>query len=126
MADKTSDPDVREVIQTVAIREGEHALAFEKRLCEFGYDLREKPDPNLQRNTEIVQSDRSDLEKFEALGFGGDDGDQDPFGAMFEDTSIDVQTGELLGRYIAELRRRVADFSETLSAVAADVKKLRK
>ena len=50
-ADKTSDPDVREVIQTVAIREGEH---------------------------------------------------------------------------LAELRRQVADFSETLSAVPADVKKLRK
>ena len=105
-AEKISDPDVRDVIQTVAIREGEHALAFEKRLCELGYSLREKPDPNSDRAMEIVTSDRSDLEKFEALGLGGSGGGggEDPFGRMFEDTTIDIQTGELLGRYIAEER----------------------
>ena len=103
-AEKTSDAEVRDVIQTVAIREGEHALAFEKRLCELGYSLREKPDPGFDRAMEVATSDRSDLEKFEALGLGGGGGGDDPFGRMFEDTTIDIQTGELLGRYIAEER----------------------
>jgi hypothetical protein len=73
---------------------------------------------------------------------------------MFEDTTIDIQTGALLGRYIAEerdsgrrlrachqalkradagsvagdiadLRERVAKFSAGLSAVAGDIAKLR-
>ena len=80
-AEKTPDPDVRDVIQTVAIREGKHALAFEKRLCELGYSLRDKPDPNSDRAMEVVSSDRSDLEKFEALGLGrGGGSGEDPFG----------------------------------------------
>ncbi len=104
--DKTDDPDVRRVLETVAIREGEHALAFEKRICELGYSLRQREDENLEKSLALVTSDRSDLEKFEKLGLGGggDGSGADPFGKMFEDTTIDVQTGELLGRYIAEER----------------------
>jgi rubrerythrin len=104
--DKTDDPDVRRVLETVAIREGEHALAFEKRICELGYSLRQREDENLEKSLALVTSDRSDLEKFEKLGLGGSgrgDG-ADPFSKMFEDTTIDIQTGELLGRYIAEER----------------------
>ena len=152
--EKTSDPDVKQVIQTVAIREGEHALAFEKLICELGYSLREKKDPNSDKAMKIAASDRSDLEKFEALGVGGGGNGEDPFARMFEDTTIDIQTGELLGRYIAEerdsgrrlrachqalkqadagsvvddiadLRERVAKFSAGLSAVAGDIAKLR-
>ena len=47
----------------------------------------------------IASSDMSDLEKIEKLGLG------QPlhlFDNVFLDHSIDVQTGELLGRYIAE------------------------
>ena len=104
--DKTDDPDVRRVLEIVAIREGEHALAFEKRICELGYSLRQREDENLEKSLALVTSDRSDLEKFEKLGLGGSgrgDG-ADPFSKMFEDTTIDIQTGELLGRYIAEER----------------------
>ena len=36
-AAKTPDPDVKQVLLTVAIREGEHSHAFTKRLCELGY-----------------------------------------------------------------------------------------
>lgn len=119
--EKTPNPDVRGVIQTVAIREGEHALAFEKRLCELGYSLRPKEDPNFERAMQITSSDRSDLEKFEALGLGRSDGDgEDIFKNMFEDTTIDVQTGELLGRYIAEERdsgRRLRACYEALKDV---------
>ena len=103
-AERTDDPDVRRVLLTVAIREGEHALAFEKRLCELGYDLREKADPSAENALAIAESSRSDLEKFEALGLARDAAAEDPFAHMLDDTTIDPKTGELLGRYIAEER----------------------
>ncbi len=108
-AEQTDDPDVKKVLTTVAIREGEHALAFEKRLCELGYSVIEKEDPNFQKTFDMVTSDKSDLEKFKGLGYGrqraeGGEGAEDPFAAMFKDTSLDIQTSELLGRYIAEER----------------------
>lgn len=103
-AAKIDDADVRRVIETVAIREGEHALAFEKRICELGYSLRKPADESLEKTLAIVTSDRSDLEKFECLGLGGSGSGDDPFTKLFEDTTIDIQTGELLGRYIAEER----------------------
>ena len=102
----TEDTDVRQALTTVAIREGEHALAFEKRLCELGFSLRKPADNERgEKLLALVQSDKSDLEKFEALGLGKARGDaQDPFGKMLADESIDPQTGALLGRYIAEER----------------------
>lgn len=104
-AEKTDDPEVEQVLQTVAIREGEHALAFEKRLCELGYSLRERPDPGFEKTLALVNSDRSDLEKFEELGFARSESDADDlFSGIFKDKTIDIQTGELLGRYIAEER----------------------
>ena len=104
-AETTDNPDVKRAIETVAIREGEHALAFEKRICELGYSLRQREDETMAKTLALVKSDRSDLQKFEKLGLGGGGGGgADPFVKMFEDTSIDVQTGELLGRYIAEER----------------------
>jgi rubrerythrin len=139
-ADTTDDPEVRRVIETVAIREGEHALAFEKRICELGYSLRQSEDENLEKNLALVTSDRSDLEKFEKLGLAGDSAGSgsDPFTKMFEDTTIDVQTGELLGRYIAEERdsgrlfracyqklRSSPPAPSRSPALAADVQKLR-
>lgn len=121
-AEKTQNPDVRRVIETVAIREGEHALAFEKRICELGYSLRKRDDETLDETLAIVTSDRSDLEKFECLGLG-DSGSGDPFTKIFEDTTIDIQTGELLGRYIAEERdsgRLFRACHEELCAAAPD------
>ena len=45
-ADTTERDDVRQVIRTVALREGEHAKAFEKRICELGFELKPgAPDP---------------------------------------------------------------------------------
>ena len=104
-AEKTDDPDVRQVLETVAIREGEHSLAFEKRLCELGFSLLEKPDPNFEKTLDLVTSEKSDLEKFEGLGIGKERADgEDLFSGLFKDETIDIQTGELLGRYIAEER----------------------
>jgi hypothetical protein len=55
---------------------------------------------------EIARSDKPDLEKLEALGvlrFHTED-EPDIFDNFFRDHSIDIRTGELLGRYIAEER----------------------
>ncbi|HTO51919.1 MAG TPA: hypothetical protein VMR50_00920 [Myxococcota bacterium] len=104
-ASKTPDQDVKKVIATVAIREGEHSHAFTKRLCELGFTVQDRPDPQFEKNMAIANADCSDLEKFEALGFGGEGRNpRDPFKGIFDDESIDVATGELLGRYIAEER----------------------
>ena len=136
-AECTSDPEVQKVLETVAIREGEHALAFEKRLSELGFSLLERPDPSFEKTLESVTSDKSDLEKFEALGYarpareGGD-----IFSDMLKDESIDIATGELLGRYIAEERdsgRLLRSCYETLrerdtsanSALAEELQQLR-
>ncbi len=102
----TKDEDVRKVLLTVAAREGEHAASFTKRINELGYELRQKPDEGLDKKLEIVRSDCSDLEKLEALGLQRlDTGDgPDLFDDFFKDHSIDIRTGELLGRYIAEER----------------------
>ena len=45
----TPDPEVREVLCTVAAREGEHGLSFAKRINELGFEMREKDDQGLER-----------------------------------------------------------------------------
>jgi len=102
----TTDPNVRDVLLTVAAREGEHGMSFAKRINELGYELRPNPDDKTDRALEIVRSDRSDLEKMEALGLDKLDTGDDPdvFDGFFRDHTIDIRTGELLGRYVAEER----------------------
>jgi rubrerythrin len=105
-ADKTPSPDVRRVLLTVAAREGEHGMSFAKRINELGYEVRCNDDSGREKAMEIVQSDRSDLKKMEKLKLHTlDTGDKpDIFDGFFKDHSIDIRTGELLGRYIAEER----------------------
>ncbi len=64
----TQDPELALTLQTVAIRECEHAAVFTKRLCELGYAVREKP-PAADFATRLatLQSDCSDAEKFERV-----------------------------------------------------------
>jgi len=104
-ADTTPSPDVRRVLLTVAAREGEHGMSFAKRINELGFELMDKDDPDFESTMEIARSSRTDLEKIEALGLLRlcSDG-PDVFDGFFKDHSIDVRTGELLGRYIAEER----------------------
>ena len=96
------------LLRVVAIREAEHAWAFEKRLCELGYSLIEKKDPNFKKTMKLVRSEASDVEKFEKLSIGQSrDEDEDQPDRLLEllaDKSIDAQTAGLLGRFIAEER----------------------
>jgi len=105
-AEMTPSDDVRNVLRTVAAREGEHAMSFARRINELGYQVRPKDDASLEKTMEVVTSNRSDLEKMKALKLHRlDTGDQpDIFDDIFKDHTIDIRTGELLGRYIAEER----------------------
>jgi len=106
-ADVTTDPDVRAVLRKVAAREGEHGMAFAKRINELGFEVQPTTDPKFADRMEIASSDRSDLEKAEMIGlleYATGPDEPDVFDTFFRDHSIDIQTGELLGRYIAEER----------------------
>jgi rubrerythrin len=115
--DLTVDPAVRSVLQVVVNREAEHGLAFEKRLLELGYSLIERPNPEAEaKRIFLSDPNRSDLDKILYLGYG--EPRDDPFGQLFNDHSIDAQTGALLGRYIAEERdtiRRLRALAEMLN-----------
>lgn len=116
----TSDPATKAVLRTVALREAEHALSFAKRIDELGFDVEERQDPTLVERIELASSPSiPDREKFERLGYGAPR--PDVFGAVFLDTSIDIETGALLGRFIAEERdsaRRIDAAYERLVAAA--------
>ena len=119
----TPSPDVRRVLLTVAAREGEHGMSFAKRINELGYEVRCNDDSALQKAMTLVTSDRSDLKKMEKLKLNTlDTGDKpDIFDGLFKDHSIDIRTGELLGRYIAEERdtaRLLRSCCEQLAAAA--------
>src|SRR3954471_24019077 len=102
----TPSDEVRRVLLTVAAREGEHGMSFAKRINELGYEVRCNDDSAREKAMGLVQSDRSDLKKMEKLKLHTlDTGDKpDIFDGLFKDHSIDIRTGELLGRYIAEER----------------------
>jgi rubrerythrin len=104
-ADTTKSDDVRTVLRRIAAREGEHAMTFGRRINELGYDVRHNDDDDAAAIA-LVISDRSDLEKMETLKLHRlDSGDKpDIFDDFFKDHSIDIATGALLGRYIAEER----------------------
>jgi rubrerythrin len=122
-ADKTPSADVRKVLLTVAAREGEHGLSFAKRINELGFEVRQKDDPNAENVMAIAGSELSDLEKMQKLRLHELDTGSAPdiFDDFFKDHSIDIRTGELLGRYIAEERdtaRLLRSCYEQLEAAA--------
>src|SRR3954447_3678524 len=68
-AEVTTDPDVRAVLVTVAAREGEHGMAFAKRINELGFELQTTEDPGFEARLAVASSrDKTDLEKLEAVG----------------------------------------------------------
>jgi hypothetical protein len=98
----TTDPDVHAVLTTVAAREGEHGMAFAKRVVELGFDFERMESPRLPDQLAVARSDRSDREKAEHFGLHRAESVLSFFDDVFKDHSIDIRTGELLGRYIAE------------------------
>lgn len=106
-AEVTADPAVKATLRTIALREGEHGMSFARRVNELGYDIVPGDDTDFRHKLETVKSEAlSDREKFEAIGllkYCSDEG-PDVFDGFFRDHSIDIQTGALLGRYIAEER----------------------
>jgi hypothetical protein len=105
-ANVTPHPGVRQVISTVALREGEHGKAFAKRLCELGYTVEPTDNPQTAEKMAIAASTTlTDKEKFEQLNLCTENAAANEFFSnVFKDTEIDIQTGGLLGRYIAEER----------------------
>lgn len=133
-ADATPDAELESVLRFVAIREGEHAAAFTKRLCELGHAVCEETAYQVFDDFDglcaFLASDAGDADKVARLR-GGDGDGSDPFRGFFNDTTIDPDTGALLGRYICEERdsgRRLeaqyqricaADFGSTDDDIAA-------
>ena len=100
-----NDPLLAPVLKHVALREREHAASFSKRLCELGFDLRVKPNEDFDQKLRQVSKDGRDLKKFrKVLKFHKDSSANDPLTSIFQDTTIDIQTATLLGRFIAEER----------------------
>lgn len=111
------DAEVRDVLETVCWREGEHGMSFAKRIDELGFSLRHKEDPNSARDLEVAGStELSDRQKMEHFGLGRLTDTLSFFDDVFKDHSIDISTGELLGRYVAEefdsARRLAACYDE--------------
>ena len=124
-ANTTNDPDVKEALNLVALRETEHAFAFEKRLCELGYDLK-MPEDQAKRNEQLkslmkiaTSNSMNDCEKFEKFGLNKPQNDKpDLFSKMFSiDKTMDPASGALLGRYIAEERDSGRKFYEAYTCV---------
>jgi hypothetical protein len=119
----TPDPELREVLHLVAIREGEHALSFEKRIIGLGFTLRHRPDPESETIMACLSDpELSDMAKLEHRGYDKPATVPDIFDPMFQDHTIDIETGGLLGRYIAEER----DTGRRLRAEYQRLKALRK
>jgi hypothetical protein len=124
-AEVTPSEDVRRVLLTVAAREGEHAMSFAKRINELGYEVRRKEDADRDEALALVRSNHSDLDKMTRLRLEQlDTGDRpDIFDDFFNDHTIDIRTGELLGRYIAEERdsaRLLRSCYEQLASASAE------
>ena len=103
---------------TVAAREGEHGMSFAKRINELGYEVRRKDDAGREKAARDrgVRPSAPTSRRWRRSELGKlDTGDEpDIFDGFFKDHSIDIRTGELLGRYIAEER----DTGRLLRAVA--------
>ena len=107
--DHAQDPDLKETMRFVMNRELEHSLAFTKRIDELGFCVEPKQVIDFTDRIACVSADTSDWEKIKGIGL--DQGREylrtlkkDAFSNMFDDMTIDPQTGALLGRYIAEER----------------------
>ncbi len=122
-AETTPRADVRQIITTIALREGEHSKAFQKRICELGHDVSMVC---TERTNELVAIARdtslTDLDKFQRMGLGAppDLTKPDRWATYFDDQNIDINTGELLGRFVSEERDSVRLLADCLCALSSE------
>jgi len=109
----TKNKALKATLNTIALRELEHSVAFEKRIHELGYELRPPSDVAaskvLAKQIKLLDSKAGDLKKFAAFGIGvkkpeATGKNRDPLLGALADSSIDAQTGALIGRFICEER----------------------
>jgi len=104
-AQKTSLADLKQLLTLVSIRAQEHAASFTKRLCELGYAVHPSPAGDFDARLAMMRSNSSDRVKFDCLfDFAKPVLGSDALSTIFHDKSIDIDTGALLGRFIAEER----------------------
>ena len=78
-------------------------MSFAKRIDELGFGLKEKDDPGADRDIAVAGStELSDRQKMEHFGLHELQRVLSAFDDIFKDHSIDIATGALLGRYVAE------------------------
>jgi len=123
-AQKTTNAELKQLLTMVAIRAQEHAASFAKRLCELGYAVRPSPAGDFAARLSMMKSDTSDRVKFDCVfDFGKPLLESDTLANVFHDKSIDIETGALLGRFIAEERdseRKLRACYEQLRDTPAD------
>jgi hypothetical protein len=100
-ANATADDELAQALRLVAARETSHGDVFKRRLCELGYELLQKPDPEAgARIARYANPKVSDLEKI-----GPEREDRDTFADIrkaMADGLYDPMTCNLLAWYIAE------------------------
>jgi hypothetical protein len=121
----TPSTELAHDLQVVALREQEHAAAFAKRICELGFNVRDREDPGFEERLEAAGSKLPDRKKFKkVLGISRkrlqEERDDDIFKHFFDDDTIDIQTGALLGRFIAEERDSGRRLRAAFEALVAD------
>jgi hypothetical protein len=104
-AERTPDPALGRLLRLVAYRSREHAAAFVRRLYELGVEHQESNSAEFEDQLGIARSNASDREKFRRLlGYSDVEPGEDPLPDLFADKDIDIETGALLGRYVATER----------------------
>ena len=119
-ADATSDEDLAGTLRLVAARETSHGEVFCRRLCELGYGLRQKADPDAaERIARYANPKISDLDK---IGRSRNEVEKDPFAEIeqkMKEGFYDPLTCNLLGWYINEERDSVRRLREAYARVRA-------
>jgi hypothetical protein len=117
-ADATADEDLAGTLRLVAARETSHGEVFCRRLCELGYELRQKVDPGAaERIARYANPKISDLDK---IGRSRNEVDKDPFGEIeqkMKEGVYDPLTCNLLGWYICEERDSLKRLREAYARV---------
>lgn len=119
-ADATQDDDLACTLRLVAARETSHGQLFCRMLCELGYELRQKPDPDgAERIAKYANPKISDLEK---IGQARTNLQSDPFGEIEEKIGegfYDPVTANMLSWYICEERDSARRLREAYDCVRA-------